>query len=288
MKFLEAKSIVEFPKACCLHTIKAFNNFSIICFGLHSRIQTLTYRNKCSRGHQEGLGLDNMIYKEITQGLCLFSLEKAVVGCSYYYEQYQMGRCRERGVRYFLKVHCYSTRGNKRELEQRKIWIAIQKEFFIMRVVIRWNKLSQGAMESPFLEISESELRVANLDSALSRWVGQDTSRGVFWSALVSSLVSKDVHTTVTTCYRNSLLLSGTSAAKEETAHDTGTVYLLGAVKPISALCMQWDNSYQCTFVKCLLFFHVLGKWFFKLYFWMSSVNSFASLTAQKQYELSH
>lgn len=64
-----------------------------------------------------------------------------------------------------------------------------------MRVVICWNKLSQGAVESPFLEISESELDAANLDSALSSGVGQDTSRSAFWPALFSFLVSEDLFT---------------------------------------------------------------------------------------------
>jgi len=54
--------------------------------------------------------------------------------------------------------------------------------------------------------------------------------------------------------------LSGISAAKEETAHDTGTEYLLGVIKSIRPACIQRHNSYQCTAIKCLFLLCMLGK----------------------------
>lgn len=78
---------------------------------------------------------------------------RLLVGWSYCYGQHQVERWRESDVRFFWKVHGYRMRGNKHKLEHIKVWIAIKKKVFTIRVVKHWSRLSQEAVRSPFPEL---------------------------------------------------------------------------------------------------------------------------------------
>jgi len=49
------------------------------------------------------------------------------------------------------------TRGNRHKLKPRKFQLNMRKNFFTLRVMKHWNRLPRGAVESPSLEITESQ-----------------------------------------------------------------------------------------------------------------------------------
>jgi len=50
------------------------------------------------------------------------------------------------------------TRGKRHKMKQRKFCLNMRKNFFILRVTERWNRLPRGAVESPSLEIIKTRL----------------------------------------------------------------------------------------------------------------------------------
>lgn len=100
--------------------------------------------------------------------------------------------------------------------------------------------------------------------------------------SLLSFLETFLIHSAVTTCTEILYQLSGTLAVKEETAHDTGTEYSLGAVKSIGSLCIQFLPTHlNKMFAALLCVGEAATILLSKHSSWALSVNGFASLTAQ-------
>lgn len=97
-------------------------------------------------------------------------------------------------------------------------------------------------MGSAFLETLKSQLDVALSKPGLRFEQGcwmRNLQKGAFWPAGISPLTSENFSCSHGSNNMMQKFSTGTSAAQEETAHDTGTEYSLGAVKFISSLCMQ-------------------------------------------------
>ena len=60
--------------------------------------------------------------------------------------------------RLFLMVCSNSTRSNGLKLVHWKFHTNVQKNFFTVRVMEHWNRLPREAVESPFLEIFNTQL----------------------------------------------------------------------------------------------------------------------------------
>ena len=72
--------------------------------------------------------------------------------------KYLKGGGQEDGDRLFSVVPSDRTRGNGHKLKLGKFRLNMRKNFFPLRVMEPWNRLSRGAVDSPSLEIFKTQL----------------------------------------------------------------------------------------------------------------------------------
>ena len=77
--------------------------------------------------------------------------------------QYLKGAYKKDGDRLFSRACCNRTRGNGFKLKEGRFRRDVRKNFFTMRVVKHWNRLSREVVGLPSLETFK-----ARLDGALS------------------------------------------------------------------------------------------------------------------------
>jgi len=95
-------------------------------------------------------GLEHLSYKQRLRELGLFSLkERRLRGDLPNGYKYLQGGCQENGS----VVPSNRTRGNGHKLKHRKFCLNMRKNFFCLRVMEHWNRLTREAVESPSLEI---------------------------------------------------------------------------------------------------------------------------------------
>jgi len=112
-------------------------------------------------------GLEHLSYEERLRDLWLFSLEKRRLwGHLIAAFQYLKGPYKKAGERLFMRACSDRTRGNDFKVIVGRFGLAIQKKFFTMRVVRRWNRLPREVVDAPLLGVLK-----ASMDRALSNLV---------------------------------------------------------------------------------------------------------------------
>jgi len=104
-------------------------------------------------------GLEHLSYEERLRELGLFGLKnrrlrRDLINAS----KYLKGGCQEDGARLFSVVPRNRTRGNGHKMKQRKFQLNTRKNFFPLRVMEHGNRLPTEVVESPSLEIFNTQL----------------------------------------------------------------------------------------------------------------------------------
>jgi len=99
-------------------------------------------------------GLEHLSYEERLDDLGLFSLEKRRLRGDLInvYKYLKCGSQRDM-ANLFSEVCGERTRGNGHKLEHNKFCISMQRNFFIVRMMEHWNRLTRETMDFPSLEI---------------------------------------------------------------------------------------------------------------------------------------
>jgi len=99
-------------------------------------------------------GQQHLSYEERLRELGLFSLKKRRPrGDLINAYKYLKSGCQEDGAKVFSVMPNNRTRGNGHKPKQRMFHLSLRKNFFTLRVMEHWNRLSREAVESPSPEI---------------------------------------------------------------------------------------------------------------------------------------
>jgi len=111
--------------------------------------------------------MEHLSYEDRLRELGLFSLKKRRLwGDLIAAFQYLKGAYRKEGDNLFSKACCDRTRSNGFKLREGRFKLDTRMNFFTVRVVKHWNRLSREVVESPSLETFK-----ARLDGALSNLI---------------------------------------------------------------------------------------------------------------------
>ncbi|RMC03267.1 hypothetical protein DUI87_20462 [Hirundo rustica rustica] len=103
-------------------------------------------------------GLQQLSYEERLREMGLFRLEKRCLKEDLINVCNLKGVYQEDGFRFFSVMPSNRTRGNGQKLIHRKFYVNIRKNFFMVWVTERWNRLLREAVEPPSLEIFNNHL----------------------------------------------------------------------------------------------------------------------------------
>ena len=93
-------------------------------------------------------GLEHLPYEERLRDLGLFSLGKRLRVNLINAYKYLMGSSQVGGVRLFSMVPNDRVRSNRHKLGHRKFRMNMRKNFFTLKVIKHWNRLSREVVES--------------------------------------------------------------------------------------------------------------------------------------------
>ena len=103
--------------------------------------------------------LEHLPYEEKLSDLVLFSHKKGRLrGDLINVYKYLKCGCQRDITNLFSAVCGDRTRGNSHKLQHRKFCTNMQRNFFIVRVMERWNRLPREIVGSPSLEIFKTHL----------------------------------------------------------------------------------------------------------------------------------